>query len=231
MSRTERLLDLIAYLRTRRSPVSGQDLAQEMGISIRTLYRDIATLQAQGADIRGEPGLGYVLNDGFLLPALMFSPDEIEALVIGSRWLAKRSADPRLGQAAELALAKIAAVLPAHLRPVLEDSTFLIAPGEAAGEDLDLTPIRAAIRKEHKIAITYRKDDGEASRRVLWPFLIGFFDRVQILVAWCEMRGAYRHFRLDRITGVEPMEERYPRRRHAMVKEWRAQHIPTTAGN
>ena len=97
MSRSERLLDLLQILRGYRQPVSGQVLADRLGVSIRTLYRDIATLQGQGADIQGEPGLGYVLKPGFMLPPLMFTVDEIEALVLGARWVARRG-DDRLGQ-------------------------------------------------------------------------------------------------------------------------------------
>src|SRR4051812_46542670 len=100
MSRTARLLDLLQLLRNRTLPVTGPDLAVELGISIRTLYRDIATLQAQGADIRGEPGLGYVLQPGFTLPPLMFTTEEIEAIVLGSRWVAAGHADTRLSQSA-----------------------------------------------------------------------------------------------------------------------------------
>src|SRR6478672_2616585 len=111
MSRTSRLLDLLELLRRHRSPVRGPALADQLGISIRTLYRDIATLQAQGADIQGEPGLGYVLRPGFMLPPLMFTREEIEALVLGSRWVAIRG-DARLGAAADNAVAKIRAVLP-----------------------------------------------------------------------------------------------------------------------
>ncbi len=111
MSRSERLLDLIQILRRHRRPVSGRTLAAEMGVSIRTLYRDIATLQGQGAPIEGEAGLGYVLRPGFMLPPLMFTDEEIEAIVLGSRWVAKQP-DRRLSQAATDALAKIAAVLP-----------------------------------------------------------------------------------------------------------------------
>ena len=96
MSRAERLLDLLQTLRRHRLPVSGHRLASELGISLRTLYRDIATLQAQGAEIDGEPGMGYVLKPGFMLPPLMFSTEEIEALVLGTRWVAQRS-DARLG--------------------------------------------------------------------------------------------------------------------------------------
>ena len=121
MSRAERLLELMQCLRRHRYPVGGAALASELGISVRTLYRDIAALQAQGARIDGEPGVGYVLRPGFMLPPLMFSEDEIEALVLGSRWVADRADDP-LGRAARNALAKIAAVLPTDLRKSLHRS-------------------------------------------------------------------------------------------------------------
>src|SRR4051812_49651644 len=122
-------------LRRRRYPVSGQELAQENGISLRTLYRDIASLQAQGARIDGEPGVGYILRPGFMLPPLMFSEDEIEALVLGSRWVSERG-DSRLGDAARNALAKIAAVLPADLRDSLDATSLLVSRAEpiAAGD-------------------------------------------------------------------------------------------------
>lgn len=222
MSRTERLLDLLQMLRQRRTPVTGPELARDLGISIRTLYRDIATLQAQGADIQGEPGFGYVLQPGFMLPPLMFSNDEIEALVLGSRWVAARAADERLGKAAANALSKIAAVLPPDLREIAEATTFLVAPGDAARPEVDPAFIRTAIRSERKIAITYRKEDGSESQRIIWPILIGFFERVRIVVGWCELRQDYRHFRIDRIVELEELDIRYPRRRMLMAKEWRA---------
>jgi predicted DNA-binding transcriptional regulator YafY len=221
MSRTERLLDLIQLLRRHRTPVTGPALADELGISIRTLYRDIATLQAQGADIQGEPGLGYVLRPGFTLPPLMFSADEIEALVLGSRWVARRAEDPRLGDAAANALSKITAVLPAELRDSVEASTLLVGSGEVIPALVDLSAIRLAIRNEHKLAIAYRNADGTATERTIWPFAVGFFDRVRVVIGWCELRVDFRHFRLDRIARMEALPERYPRRRAAMLKEWR----------
>ena len=221
MSRTERLLDLIQLLRRHRAPVTGPALADELGISIRTLYRDIATLQAQGADIQGEPGLGYVLRPGFTLPPLMFSADEIEALVLGSRWVARRAEDPRLGDAAANALSKITAVLPAELRDTMDGSNLLVGGGEVIPTVVDLSAIRLAIRNERKLAIAYRNADGTATERTIWPFAIGFFDRVRVVIGWCELRVDYRHFRLDRIAQMEALTERYPRRRAAMLKEWR----------
>lgn len=221
MSRTERLLDLIQLLRRHRAPVTGPALADTLGISIRTLYRDIATLQAQGADIQGEPGLGYVLRPGFTLPPLMFSVDELEALVLGSRWVARRAEDPRLGDAAANAISKITAVLPADLRETVEGSALLVGGGEVIPAVVDLSVIRLAIRSEHKLAIAYRNADGTATERVIWPFAIGFFDRVRIIGAWCELRLDYRTFRLDRIASMQVIPTRYPRRRAVMLKEWR----------
>jgi biotin operon repressor len=135
MSRAQRLLDLIQLLRGYRRPVSGAVLAETLGISLRTLYRDIETLNAQGAQIDGEPGVGYVLRPGFMLPPLMFSEEEIEAIVLGSRWVANRT-DAALSIAARSALAKISAVLPPDLKDGLDTSGLLIGPGQtiAAGD-------------------------------------------------------------------------------------------------
>lgn len=232
MSRASRLLDLMQLLRRHRAPVTGPELAQELGVSIRTLYRDIATLQAQGADIRGEPGLGYVLRPGFTLPPLMFSADEIEALVLGSRWVALRG-DARLGAAADNAVAKIRAVLPAELRESIDAATMTVpVVATAQPASIDVSLLRAAIRKEHKVAISYRDNDGQETRRTIWPLLIGFMERVLVVAAWCELRQDYRGFRVDRILALEATEARYPRRRSVLVEEWREKKgIPTAARN
>lgn len=221
MSRAQRLLDLIQVLRRHRRPVSGAALAQEIGVSLRTLYRDIGTLNAQGARIDGEPGVGYVLRPGFMLPPLMFSEDELEALVLGSRWVAERADEP-LGKAARNALAKIAAVLPDDMKDGIDASGLLVGPGEpiAAG-DAELPIIRQAIRKERKLRISYIDGIGTKTRRTVWPFALGFFDRVRVVAAWCELRQSYRHFRTDRITTLKLADQRYPRRRQALLKEWR----------
>jgi len=220
MSRSARLLDLIQVLRRHRRPVSGQYLAEELGVSLRTICRDIATLIAQGAPIEGEAGLGYVLRPGFVLPPLMFTVEEIEALVLGSRWVAQR-ADKPLAAAARNALAKIAAVLPEEMNDGLEATGLLAAPGEPVAEPEHLTLIREAIRRERKLAIGYENGAGEETRRTLWPLALSFFDQVLVLVAWCELRQSFRHFRVDRILSLEPLNERYPGRRRALLKTWR----------
>ena len=223
MSRAQRLLDLIQILRRHRCPVTGAALADELGISLRTLYRDIATLQAQGASIEGEPGLGYVLRPGFMLPPLMFSEEELESLMLGSRWVAERG-DPHLGAAARNALAKIAAVLPTDLRDALDASSLLVGPGKPVASPLcDPALIRQAIRSESKVRIVYQDLKGSDSTRTIWPFALGFFDNVRVMVAWCELRDDFRHFRTDRVMEFDPLEQRYPRRRHALLKAWRKQ--------
>lgn len=219
MSRAARLFDLLQLLRRHRYPVSGAALCADLGVSLRTLYRDIATLQAQGAEIEGAPGLGYVLRPGFMLPPLMFSKEEIQALVLGSRWVADR-ADHELGAAARNALAKIAAVLPADLRDELDTSALLVGPGKQVA-DQELAIVRKAISAERKLLITYRDLKDSESTRTIWPFALGFFDRAYIVVAWCEARQGFRHFRADRISAVSVSDTRYPRRRQALLKEWR----------
>jgi predicted DNA-binding transcriptional regulator YafY len=222
MSRAERLLQLMQVLRGRKHPVSGVVLAESLGISIRTLYRDIASLQAQGAQIEGEPGIGYVLKPGFMLPPLMFSRDEIEALVLGSRWVADR-ADSELAIAAQQVLVKISAVLPTELRIDLETSALLVGPGDKLDKsDKFLLQIRRSIRDELKLDMSYLDGKGNESERVIWPFAVGFFDQVRMVVAWCEERTEYRHFRIDRIQDLVVTKSIYPKRRLAMLKEWKA---------
>lgn len=222
MSRAHRLLDLIQLLRRHRHPVAGAILAEELGVSLRTVYRDIETLKAQGAHIDGEAGLGFVLRPGFMLPPLMFSEDEIEALVLGSRWVSER-ADGPLGKAARNVLSKIGAVLPDDVKAGIDVSGLLIGPGQPiASRDGELAAIRHAIRSEHKMRLAYADEQGNATDRTIWPIALAFFDRARVLVGWCELRAGYRHFRIDRIASLECNAERYPGRRAKLLKEWHA---------
>ena len=230
MSRAARLLELLQLLRRHKSPVSGSALAAELGVSIRTFYRDIATLQAEGADIQGEPGLGYVLRPGFTLPPLMFSAEEIEALALGARWVSMRG-DTRLGPAADNALAKIRAVLPKDLRDSI-DAASMTVPASSAVEQpsVDVGIVRRAIRQQHKLLLTYRDGANASTVRSIWPLLVGVFDRVLVVAAWCELRQDYRGFRVDRMLRIDPTDEPFPRSRAVMLEEWRRkQGIDTTA--
>jgi len=222
LSRAARLLDLLQVFRRYKRPVSGAALADELGVSLRTIYRDIETLKSQGAAIDGEAGVGFVLKPGFMLPPLMFTEDEIEALVLGSRWVAEQ-ADQPLGRAARNALVKIAAVLPEDLKAGLDESTLLVVPGPplAAGES-ELPRIRDAIRRQRKLTISYADANGASSERVIWPIALAFFDRTRVVVSWCELRNDFRHFRADRIISLSVEATGYPQRRAALMKQWQA---------
>lgn len=221
MSRSDRLLDLIQFLRTHRHPVRGAQLAAEFGVSLRTIYRDIQGLIARGAPIDGEAGVGYVLRPGFMVPPLMFSSDEIEAIALGSRMVA-RSADVALSKAARNALAKITAVLPVGRGDEVDASGLLAGAIKSATLDgVDLAPIRSAIRTERKIWITYSDEVGVRTERRIWPISLTFCATVRLLAAWCELREGYRHFRTDRISAFTETAETYPRRRRLLIKEWR----------
>ncbi len=229
MSRAARLIDLVQILRRHRRPVAGAVLAEELGVSLRTLYRDVATLQGQGAPIEGEAGVGYVLKPGFLLPPLMFGDEEIEALALGARWVTENG-DARLARAARDAVARIEAVLPADLRDRLDDAGLWIGPGKARpSEPVDADLLRRAIREEKKLDLAYADGSGRSSRRTVWPIALAFFEHVRILVAWCELRDGFRHFRVDRMSAARLLDIRYPRRRRTLVKDWRAVEIGRTA--
>lgn len=220
MSRTHRLFELLQMLRRRRGPVSGAELAREAGVSLRTLYRDIAALQAIGAEIDGEPGVGYVLRPGFLLPPLMLSREEIEALALGAKWVARRT-DDSLSDAARNAIAKIAAVLPRDLKAQLDDDALIVGSGRERAQHVELALLRRALREERKLAMSYRDEKGLRTERVVWPVALGFFESARVIAGWCELRGAFRHFRSDRIETARILEERPPRRRQTLLKEWR----------
>lgn len=221
VSRSERLLALLQVLRSHRRPVSGQVLAAQTGVSLRTLYRDIASLQAQGAVIEGEAGVGYVMKPGFLLPPMMFASEELDALVLGMRWVADRG-DGTLARGASAVLAKVAAVLPPDLRRELQESALLVGSGPvrtAAGHAPD--QLRRAIRQRHKLRITYRDAGGKSTQRVVWPFALVYFDQARVLMCWCEQRNDFRNFRTDRITGVVCTGAVYPKSRQQLLREWR----------
>jgi predicted DNA-binding transcriptional regulator YafY len=153
----------------------------------------------------------------------MFSIDELEALVLGADWVGKQRDDTRLSTAAGNALSKIAAVLPPELRRELDAGSLYVVPRYGAPQaQIDPSLLRDAIRKEQTLRIVYRDDTGQETERVIWPFVIGFFEQHKTVGAWCELRADFRHFRIDRIAALAPTGERSPRRRHALLKEWRA---------
>ena len=219
MGRTQRLLTLMDALRRHRRPVTAATLADELSVSVRTIYRDVQSLVGLGAPIDGEAGLGYLLRGGFFLPPLMFDEDEVEALVLGARWV-ERQPDPALADAARNALAKIAAAAPKNLRDAMAE-TGLWAPPGMTPRTINLQPIREAIRREHKLALAYVDGSGKPTERTIWPIGLAFYEGRETIAAWCELRDGFRHFRTDRVGALTATGERYPRRRAVLVKEWR----------
>ena len=198
MRRADRLFELVQALRGGRL-LTARALAEKLEVSTRTIYRDMADLQATGVPIEGEAGVGYVLRGGFDIPPLMFTGDEITALVLGAR-LVRGWGGHRHGAAAAEALIKIEAVLPEALRPRIE-RTALFAPDFILSE-----PVRArldvldeALAARCKVRFAYRRADGEASTRRVGPLGLYFWGGVWLLAAWCELREDFRTFRLDRM--------------------------------
>ncbi|MYM82600.1 HTH domain-containing protein [Duganella sp. FT50W] len=209
-------------MRGYRRPVTAARLAEQLGVSERTIYRDIQTLAGLGAPVQGEAGVGYMLKSGFFLPPLMFGADELEALVLGARWV-RRQGDEALAAAANNALAKIAAATPKDLRDDMAETSLWVPIGQNQPDatDIHVRPVREAIRYQHRLRMSYRDEHGAPSERVVWPFALAFLEGCRLLAAWCELREAYRHFRIDRIAAVESLGQRYPARRGELLKTWR----------
>lgn len=220
MARSDRLLALTQALRRRRHPVTAQALAQETSVSERTIYRDIASLQASGVPIRGEAGIGYVLEPGFDLPPLMLTPEECEALMLGARFVRERG-DAGLVRVIDDAIAKIEAVLPEGLRLALREAS-LFAPvfGAPLEDKVPVEELRRAVRENRKVRIRYSDINQRETERTLWPILLGYFEKTRGLIAWCELRQDFRHFRTDRMLTLTVLDQQPPKRRAVLVREW-----------
>ncbi|AQQ03626.1 transcriptional regulator [Roseibium algicola] len=221
MRRADRLFEIIQILRRVRRPVSAQAIADELEVSKRSVYRDIATLTAQRVPIRGEAGVGYVLEEGFDMPPLMLTAEEIDAAVLGALWVSTR-AEPELARAAENLIAKIEAITPGPLRRHIAAAAMSVRPVSPASEDkVDAAMLRRAILEGRKVSLGYRDGDGKESKRVVWPVLLGYRDEGRILAAWCELRQGFRYFRTDRMTFAEALDQRYPESRGSLKDRWR----------
>lgn len=222
MRRADRLFDVIQLLRTARKPLTAAALAEHLEVTVRTIYRDVATLQARRVPIEGAPGLGYVLRKGFDLPPLMFTIDEIEAIAVGAR-MVRRLRDAELQQAAERVLDKVAVVLPEGLRTRIAEAPIFVSSGMAAvPEGIELAQIRAAIRDRNKIRLAYEDEAGRQTRRTVWPLAIAYYVDATILGAWCELRRDLRNFRVDRIAESGVLATRFQDHNGRLLAKWHA---------
>ena len=226
MRRADRLFQIIQVLRgATRAPITAHQLAEELETSARTIYRDIADLMAQRVPIRGEAGVGYVLESGYDMPPLMLTADEIEAALLGAQWVATQG-DPALAAGARDLIAKISDVVPEDLRPMVLNTVSLTVPTmEMETDAIDMQQLRSWIRRRGKIRIDYRDEKGAASARTIWPIAVAYFHTARLIVAWCEIREDFRHFRTDRISTTEFLEDTYPTRTDILRKQWWEQEI------
>ena len=221
MRRADRLLQILQIMRRANGPIAASRIAEELEVSLRTLYRDMVSLESTGVPIRGEAGVGYVLEDGFDMPPLMFTESELEAIMLGARLLDGR-VDEALSRAAKDVVAKIAAVVPQDLKATLID-TPLYAPMLRAPDKfkVDVADIRRALRIEAKVLLNYRALNGAVSQRVVWPVLVSLFRDTMVLAAWCTLREDFRTFRIDGMESFELMEQKMPKSRKSLFVEWK----------
>ncbi|MBS0482592.1 MAG: YafY family transcriptional regulator [Proteobacteria bacterium] len=221
MRRTERLFQIIQVLRSHRQPVTGDALARELEVSLRTVYRDMAELIAQRVPIRGEAGIGYVIDSDFDMPPMMLTPDELEAAVLGATWVAARG-DGTLARGARDLIAKLSAAVPEPLRPVVLDANLkAVSFVRIEADRFDVALVRQAIRTRRKLDIDYCDAAGKTTRRRIWPAAIAYTETLRLIAAWCELRQDFRHFRADRIHNCALLDEAVPLNARKLHQDWR----------
>lgn len=222
MRRADRLFQIIQILRRSSRPVTAAEIARELEVSQRTVYRDVADLIAQRVPVQGEAGFGYILDDAFDMPPLMLTPDEVEAAVLGAQWVASRG-DPVLANAARDLIAKITSVVPERLRPLIADPAIAARSTKAppVPDRIDLAHTRQWIREGRKIKIDYLDKHGERTRRIVWPVILGFLDDTRMLAAWCELRRDFRHFRAERIAAATFLADCHGVRPGTLRQRWK----------
>lgn len=220
MRRADRLLQIVQVLRRHQQPLTGLAIAQAVEVSIRTVYRDIATLQAAGVPIDGEAGIGYILRPGYDLPPLMFSLGELETIVLGMHLVRDRG-DAELALAVDDVLAKIGAVLPDDLALNLVRSTVAVFQRQnpEAQFGLFIPVIRQAVRARAKLRVSYTDTGAAETERTIWPLGFVYFSHVTLVPSWCEMRTEFRVFRADRFTSVALTDARFDNRNGALFRQ------------
>jgi predicted DNA-binding transcriptional regulator YafY len=219
MRRTDRLFDLIQTLRDGRLHTA-RDMADRLEVSVRTIWRDMATLIASGLPVEGERGVGYILREPVTLPPLTLTPDEVQALTLGLQ-LVTHGADPSLARAAASLQSKVGAVLPPRLMEGAGNETWVFPGAEAMAAARHLPALRRAIRLHERVVIRYIDRTGTPSERPARPLVLEFWGRVWTLATWCEARRDFRSFRVDRIETLSPTGEVFPVEPGTTLADWR----------
>lgn len=225
LRRADRLFRMVNLMQRKRGPITAKAIAEELEVSVRTVYRDVADLMASGVPLEGEAGIGYQMAPDFTLPPMMLNDAEVEAAVFGLA-VAEEWGDPAMAIAARSLRDKINASLPQRLREVLAH-TRIVAPADKRVPPIavDQADIRRCIRSRNVIEIQYTDMNGTASKRSVWPLGLVFFGKVWMLACWCENKNDNRFFRLDRIKQLQPLQRRFPLREgqkfeNLMDKQW-----------
>lgn len=222
MARSDRLFELIQILRRSKRPVTARVLAERLEVTERTIYRDVAALQAMRVPVEGAAGVGYLMRGGFDLPPLMFDAEEVEALTVGLALLA-RTGDAGLVAAAECAAAKLADVVPRAVAQRLDPAWFQVSAfGIARPAQADLRLLRRAVHESRAIDIRYCDAAGATTQRRVKPIAVLYYIEVAVLAAWCELRGDFRHFRVDRMAQVTLAETGFAAEAPRLRRQWLA---------
>ncbi|MBA2117054.1 helix-turn-helix transcriptional regulator [Bremerella alba] len=209
MRRADRLFRIVEYLKFRREAVTGETLAREMEIGVRTIYRDIANLRSSGVPIFGEAGVGYLLNQDYLVKPLMFDVEELDALLLGAQ-MVESWGDAAIARSARRAIYKITAVLPASLaEDANRSAAYACSSRSKLPITIDLASLRRAVRTKHCVEIRYKVESGKESQRRIRPLCLVFIAPAWLLAAWCEARNDFREFRVDRITSMKITDEQF----------------------
>lgn len=231
MTRTQRLLTLLQILKENRYPITAEALADKLHISVRSIYRDIESLRDQGAEITGEAGMGYQLKSGLLLPPLTFDINELEALILGLRWV-ENNTDNELSYSALRAINKINAVVTTQHQTLLEKNTLFVPTNRIIEVNHTIAKdLRLSLREEKKAKIDYKDAQKQLSHRIIWPIAIGYFQDSQVIAAWCELRQSYRHFRLDRIISYDVLSDNLPYPKNYLLDRWKKEILKDTPDN
>lgn len=221
MPNSGRMFEIVQLLRSARSPLTAEVMAERLEVTKRTIYRDVAALQVAGVPIDGAAGIGYIMRCGYDLPPLMFTPEEIDAITVGLA-LIGRTGDRSLETAGASAAAKIEEVAAPHGAIAAEDRWLFASPWHAIPDPkIDMRILRTAIRQERKLRIGYRDGSGNATERTLLPLALLYYIDGVILAGFCELRQDFRHFRHDRITSCEMTADCFSNDAVKLRQKWR----------
>jgi len=206
MKRSDRLFQIVNYMQGRRLAITAQDIAREFNVSVRTIYRDVQDLILTGVPITGEAGVGYLIDKSHCLPPMALEVGELETLMLGAAMVSSYT-DAAMAKSAKKLVQKLKVALNEKDRATFA-GTALFAPPSATliPWTVDFSSLRAAIRSKHKVRLDYEDQNGEHTKRTVWPLAMSFWGQTWLLLAWCELRQDHRNFRLDRMASAEVLD-------------------------